>query len=520
MRTPSALTLACLPCLPLIGGACSSAPTDSPALVTASNELGSSTQAVDAPVRAFTKTPIRHLVVIFQENVSFDHYFGTYPVATNPAGEPEFVADPDTPTVNGFTDFLLTANPNGANPARVDRSHVNQCDQDHEYLAEQQAYDNGLADGFIKFTANTSAGCDPAQVMSYFDGNTVTALWNYAQRFAMSDNSFDTTYGPSTPGALNLVSGQTHGVVASSGNITGDVVAGSVIADPQPFYDDCSSRETVALGGTNVGDLLSAKGITWGWFQGGFKPTSVTNGKAACGSSHIGSNGAPKGDYIPHHEPFQYYASTSNPHHLPPSSVDTVGQSDQANHQYDLTDFWAAADAHHLPAVTYLKASGYQDGHAGYSDPLLEQTFLVETINRLQQLPEWRSMAIVIAYDDSDGFADHVMPPIVNQSDTSEDGLTGTGHCGTAAAGAFEGRCGYGPRLPFLVVSPFARRNFVDHGITDQSSILRFVEDNWNLGRIGDQSFDARAGSLAGMFDFDRHPRDARLILDPTTGNP
>jgi phospholipase C len=170
--------------------------------------------------------------------------------------------------------------------------------------------------------------------------------------------------------------------------------------------------------------------------------------------------------------------------------------------------------------VTYLKASGYQDGHAGYSDPLLEQTFLVETINRLQQLPEWRSMAIVIAYDDSDGFADHVMPPIVNQSDTSEDGLTGTGHCGTAAAGAFEGRCGYGPRLPFLVVSPFARRNFVDHGITDQSSILRFVEDNWNLGRIGDQSFDARAGSLAGMFDFDRHPRDARLILDPTTGNP
>jgi phospholipase C len=517
MRSPSAITLACLP---LFAAACSSAPTDSPALASTSGDLGSTTQSVDVSFGAVTTTPIRHLVVIFQENVSFDHYFGTYPVATNPAGEPVFVADPDTPTVNGFSDFLLTMNPNGVNPPRVDRSKVNQCDQDHEYLAEQQAYDNGLADGFIKFTANTSTGCDPGQVMSYFDGNTVTALWNYAQHFAMSDNSFNTTYGPSTPGALNLISGQTHGVVASSGDISGDVVASSVISDPQPFYDDCSSRETVAMGGTNAGDLLNAKGMTWGWFQGGFKPTSVTNGKAACASSHIGSNGKPKGDYIPHHEPFQYYASTSNPHHLPPSSVDLIGQTDQANHQYDLSDFWAAADAHHLPAVSYLKAAGWQDGHAGYSDPLLEQTFLVETINRLQQLPEWRSMAIVISYDDSDGFADHVMPPIVNQSDTAEDGLTGTGHCGTAAPGAFEGRCGYGPRLPLLVISPFARSNFVDHSVTDQSSILRFIEDNWKLGRIGNQSFDARAGSLAGMFDFDRHPRDARLILDPATGNP
>jgi phospholipase C len=514
MRSPNAL---CLVCLPLIAAACSSAPGDSsPRVEPASDTLSLSAAQGGRP----TTTPIRHLVVIFQENVSFDHYFGTYPVAANPPGDPEFDADSDTPTVNGFNDFLLTSNPNGVNPSRVDRSKVNQCDQDHEYHAEQQAYDNGLADGFIKFTANTGTGCDPAQVMSYFDGNTVTALWNYAQHFSMSDNSFNTTYGPSTPGALNLVSGQTHGVIGSTGNVTGDVIAGSVIADPQPFYDDCSSRETVAVGGTNVGDLLNDREITWGWFQGGFAPTSVTLGKAKCATSHIGSNGLPKGDYIPHHEPFQYYQSTSNPHHLPPSSVDRIGKTDQANHQYDLTSFWAAADAHHLPAVSYLKAAGYQDGHAGYSDPLLEQQFLVATINRLQELPEWHAMAIVIAYDDSDGYADHVMPPIVNQSDTPEDGLTGPGHCGTAAAGAYEGRCGYGPRLPLLVISPFARRNFVDHAITDQSSILRFIEDNWGLGRIGDQSFDARAGSLAGMFDFD-HPRHgARLILDPTTGNP
>jgi phospholipase C len=514
MRSPNALYLVCLP---LIAAACSAAPSDSPSIVKPAND-NLALSAVKGPP---TTTPIRHLVVIFQENVSFDHYFGTYPVAANPPGEPEFEADPDTPTVNGLNEFLLTSNPNGVNPARVDRSKVNQCDQGHDYLPEQQAYDNGLVDGFIKFTANTTPGCDPAQVMSYFDGNTTTALWNYAQHFAMSDNSFNTTYGPSTPGALNLISGQTHGVIASTGDISSDVVASSVVGDPQPFYDDCSSRETVALGGTNVGDLLNEKGIAWGWFQGGFRPTAVVAGRARCNASHIGSNGAPKGDYIAHHEPFQYYQSTANPHHLPPSSVDLIGKTDQANHQYDLVDFWAAVEAHRLPAVSYLKAAGWQDGHAGYSDPLLEQQFIVATINRLQQIPEWRSLAVVIAYDDSDGFADHVFPPVVSQSDTAQDGLTGTGHCGTAPAGAFEGRCGYGPRLPLLVISPFARRNFVDHSLTDQSSILRFVEDNWKLGRIGDQSFDARAGSLAGMFDFDRPRHESeRLILDPTTGNP
>src|SRR5262249_49543405 len=159
--------------------------------------------------------------------------------------------------------------------------------------------------------------CDARDVMGYFDGNTVTALWNYAQHFAMSDNSFDTQFGPSTPGALNLVAGQTHG--AAPPDITDETVAGTVIGDPRPGFDDCSSGVKVTMTGINVGDLLNAKNVTWGWFQGGFRPTAAVNGKAVCGASHIGSNGQPKGDYIPHHEPFQYFLSTANPHHLPPS---------------------------------------------------------------------------------------------------------------------------------------------------------------------------------------------------------
>ncbi len=466
-----------------------------------------------------TTTPIKHLVVIFQENVSFDHYFGTYPLAVNPAGEPRFVASPHTPTVNGLTTALLTNNPNLANPYRLDRSAALTCDQDHGYSDEQKAYDNGLVDKFVQYTDGASCKGQPV-VMGYYDGNTVTALWNYAQNFAMSDNSFDTVFGPSTPGALNLISGQTHGAVATTPALA-PVANGTLFSDADPVYDDCSATNgnTVKMTGRNIGDLLNAKNITWGWFEGGFRPTATTNGVAVCGSAHTNIGGASVTDYIPHHEPFQYYATTANPHHLSPSSPLKIGKTDQANHQYDLTDFWTAVNNNNLPAVSFLKAGAYQDGHAGYSDPLDEQTFLVNTINRLEKSPAWKDTAVVISYDDSDGWYDHVMPPILSQSTTAQDFLTGSGSCGTAKAGAYLDRCGYGPRLPLLVISPFAKKNFVDDTLTDQSSVLRFIEDNWNTGRIGDQSFDALAGSLNNMFDF--HNRAAgTLFLNPSTGEP
>jgi phospholipase C len=362
----------------------------------------------------------------------------------------------------------------------------------------------------------------------------------------MSDRSFSTTFGPSTPGALNLISGQTHGARIAAdtmgrfGSAAGNVTAidasgvGSVIGDPRPApgLDDCTlpspgakARTYITLTGTNIGDLLNARHVTWGWFQGGFRPATTMGGPASpvpgiCQTFHTGLAG-PSYDYIPHHEPFQYYAQTANPHHLPPTGVWTIGHTDQANHQYDLEDFSAALDAGHIPAVSFLKAAAYQDGHAGYSDPIDEQTFLVETINRLQQSPEWSHTAVIILYDDSDGFYDHVMGPIVNPSNTPDDNLFGAHNCGTAPAGSFEGRCGYGPRQPFIVISPWARQNRVDHNVTDQASVTRFIEDNWHLGRIGNQSTDAIAGSLAGLFDFNpNHTRAPKLFLNSTTGNP
>jgi phospholipase C len=466
-----------------------------------------------------TTTPIKHLVVIYQENVSFDHYFATYPSAANTDGS-TFAPKAGTPTVNGLNESLLAPNnPNSVQPFRLSHDQAQTCDQDHGYTDEQKAFDSGLMDRFVETVGRGAGSCidygyGKGLVMGYYDGNTVTALWNYAQNFAMSDNSYSTGFGPSTPGALNLVSGQTHGFATTSGAVTSN---NTVIGDPQPTGDVCDTRDNTTSTDPNnksIGDLLNAKGVTWGWFEGGF---------ADCNASHTNIGQQTSKDYIPHHQPFQFYASTANPQHLPPTSVSMIGKTDQANHQYDLSDFWDAVDAHNMPAVSFLKAAAYQDGHAGYSDPLDEQEFLVETVNRLEKTEYWDDTAVIIAYDDSDGWYDHQMSPIVNQSgDSAHDALRGT-DCGSnpnAVSGDYPDRCGYGPRQPLLVVSPYAKSNFVDHTVTDQTSILRFIEDNWQTGRIGNFSLDAKAGSLQNLFDFGDGETAHRLFLDPTTGQP
>jgi phospholipase C len=560
------------------------------------------------PVRAHsegvsTKTPIKHVVVIFQENVSFDHYFGTYPGANNLA---------DTPGVGG-QGTLLTNNPNKdasgnqVNPRRLDPANINDvliCDQDHDYGAEQMAFDGGKMDKFPTTVATTTGNsptgqpCKASDVMNYYDGQTVTAMWNYAKHFAMSDNFFGTTFGPSSPGAINLVSGDTGnvGLQINGADTDGDTISDgqgghSLISDAQPYYDDCSTRDAGSMTGTNIGDELNAAGLSWGWFQGGFRPTTsfatATGGtqptstfipdqfkgkfatppasdQGLCNAVHpigpaVGGTGGTtpgptnygnKDDYIPHHEPFNYYATTANPHHLPPASLAAIGTDTQsyvgstpqfntANHQYDTSDFdsLVAAINHgylspdHLPALSFLKAPGYQDGHAGYSDPYDEQQFVTNEINALEHSPDWSSTVVIVTYDDSDGFYDHVYSGVHNPSNTStaanppgpQDFLNGTGICGPTNAKPLagqNGRCGYGPRLPFLVISPWAKRDYVSHKLMDVSSIIKFVEDNWGLPRIPG-SFDAIARSMNSMFNFD-HPQSDRskLFLDPTTGRP
>lgn len=447
-----------------------------------------------------TQTPIKHLVVLFPENSSFDHLFGTYPKALNPKGEPCFKAKPKTPAANVLSKGLLRHNTNLANPFRLDRSEVNRGNPAHHYKQLQIAYHAGLLDHFVQVNHGDIS------VMGYFDGNTVTALWNYAQHFSMNDNCFATTFGPSTCGAINLISGQTHGAIPAFLENEEETLIfdGTILNDLDPKFDKCSKGQTAELTGRNIGNLLNEKNITWGWFQGGFRD---------CEAEHHGFK-----DYVPHHEPFQFYASTANPQHLPPSSIQMIGHQDRANHQYDLIDFWAAADHHHLPSVSFLKPRAFQNGHPVNSHHLELQRILVRTINRLQRLPEWSEMAIIIIWDDGGGWYDHVMPPIINQSHIPPDALISPGNAGDVRP-KFQGQLAYGPRLPCLIISPFAKVNYIDHTLIDQTSVIRFIEDNWCLGRIGGGSFDKFAGSILNMFDF-KHPKAKPLFLDPMTGEP
>ncbi|MGH7118265.1 MAG: phospholipase C [Acetobacteraceae bacterium] len=510
-----------------------------------------------------TATPIKHLVVIYDENVSFDHYFATYPEALNPPGEPRFTALPDTPWVsNLLSAHLLTNNPNftnrangtgAANPFRLDRSQAATSDQDHGYTAEQRAYDHGKADLFPKYAGRAERGASgvrgtPGMVMGYFDGNTVTALWNYAQHFALSDNAHGNTYGPSTPGALEVAAGQTNGERFVAGTKTEKTKAGaayvengigglSMIGDLDPGHDVCSTRTNqVMMGGDNIGDLLNAAGITWGGFMGGFDlATKNANRTTGCGRSTYSTVMKRSiNDYIPHHDWFQYYAATANPTHARPRSIGDIGYSfapdgtrDPANHEYGLQDFYNAVKAGDFPAVSYIKLPAYQDGHAGYSNPLDEQAGIARVIDFVMRQPEWKDTAIIIAYDDSDGWYDHGFSAPTNPSfDKVADQLDGPGRCGigTPLPGIngqpVNGRCGLGPRLPFLVISPWAKPDYVSHTEIDQASVIRFIEDNWLGGeRLGEGSFDASAGSIMGMFDFTATGgKTPALLLDAASG--
>ena len=397
------------------------------------------------------RTPIRHVVEIFQENVSFDHYFGTYPYAANSDGE-NFSPLPHTPAVDGLSPAtsssippslrhssnLLTSNPNQSLPRRLDSNAVGlagdaggqlTCDQDHNYSDEQQSFDGGLMDRFVQSvgtgggTTPFGAPCNKETVMDYYDGNTVTGLWNYAQHYAMSDNSYGTTFGPSAPGAINLVSGNTGNVdvaheanaptIATSTSPDADLTADgkggfSLTSDAQPYWDDCSTRDAVALTGKNIGDELNAAGLSWGWFEGGFRPsTSYQAALEATGQAGqptstfvpdqfkaaefqksvphssnqglcdavtpvgeaLGGSGqwGYKDDYIPHHEPFQYYASTANPHHLTiarnPAGHDKLAGSGDDRHRHPVLRQRRAAVQHPQPQLRHERFRPAGDGN-------------------------------------------------------------------------------------------------------------------------------------------------------------
>ncbi len=402
------------------------------------------------------------------------------------------------------------------------------------------AADSARAPSLAASTSAPAAANTTALTMGYFDGNTVTGMWNYAQHYALNDHSFGTTFGASTQGAINLISGQTNGVINQS--------TGSCRRHRRRRQRRLHRHRRRRPGRRHLHHQLrhlqhvrqehrrpaQRRRRHLGLVPGRLQPRrhQLQRHHRLQAHHHLRGHRRHRARLHPAPRALPVLRQHPEPEPHPPGlgrrhrhQADTGAGT--ANHQYDILDFNAALAAGNLPAVSFLKAPGFQDGHAGYSDPLDEQNFIVTEINAIQTSPFWSNTAIIIAYDDSDGWYDH-LTDFVNGSNTTcrrrllQRHLRRPAPASPPAPPRYRVVCGLGPRLPLLVISPWAKANYIDSTVTDQSSITRFIEDIFlNSARIGGGSYDADAGTLNNMFNFSNAaapPNPNNLQLNPTTG--
>jgi phospholipase C len=430
---------------------------------------------------AKTASPIKHTIVIFQENRSFDNYFGTYPYA------PGFKPLNGTPKdVRNFKyvagNVTKDANGNVYNPAQdgtkvypwhdTGKAAIQETDVNHGYNPMIDMVDGGKMDKFYQVNHDSGKSTDTNDkgklAMSYFDYNDIPAYWQYAQHFALADNYFQPVYGPSTPGALYMIAAQSGNGSEPASNTN---PKGQITGDPNPkngpFGGDNYPGLTYNLTYTNIGDELSAASQSWAWYQGGWDAAKVaTNATKPVADKSTVSPDALK--YSPHHNPFQYFQNYED--------------GKYNNNLKDYNKFSADIQNGNLPAVSFIKAGYGDDEHPGtgnQSTPSAED-FTVNTINEIMNSKYWKDTAIVVTYDEGGGFYDHVAPSAI-----------------TPNADALQGN---GPRVPMFVISPYAKENFVSHVQYDHSSILKFIETNYHLPSLN--SKDAKSNNMTDMFDF------------------
>lgn len=460
------------------------------ALVTALMVSGTASAESSTGVNQGTHSPIKHTIILYQENISFDHYFGTYGHGVN--GIPAGVKLSHTSAAGTFGPYspnLLS----GATQAFT-------CDVDHGYTDMIRMGDHGTMDMYLQFGNNktvpnpsSSTNCPsfeknpagPALALGYYDGSTLQNYWSLANNYVLADNFFQGVYGPSTPGAEWLV--------AATNN---------TVHDPNPIGDTCDdygasiSPKSIP----NLGAEASARGVTWAWFQGGFG-TCVPNANP----NLVITNG-----YSAHHDPFQYFSSTADLTHQY-AFVPTFDSPQANQHQRDLSLLYDALSGTAvngtvpvLPDVSWVKAPAPSDGHPGYSNPTSDDQFVGDLVQRLQASPYWKNTALIVAFDETGGWWDHVGPPDLGGNfATWVNGSPNLSGCQYAGDGLPCGEAGLGPRMPVLVVSPFAKQGFVDHDLLDTSSLVNWVEWNYRLpalGVWGDR--DVNAGKLRNAFVF------------------
>jgi phospholipase C len=364
---------------------------------------GPSPTPTPTPTPSPTPVTINNVIVVIMQNRSFDNLFGTFPGAEGiRPGVPGFSqVDAKGATV---TPTLLT------NLAVDDLPHVRQ--------ALLKVSDNGMMDKYAFFNGDVSMG--------HYDNTTpgVSLLWGWAQQFALADNFFPSVMGDAPSNQLYLIAAQDNN-------------------DPfsiQPFFGPCNSGGTASAPYTfqHVGNQLSAKGLTWAWYQ---------------------ENLGMCGNYIPQENPFQFFVEGK------PSPT-----------MRDLSSFSSDLNSGNFPAVAFVQPNPVHSMHPNTGVPLTDgTTWLDSFLHEIQASPVYQKAVIFVIWDSSGGWYDHVPPPQVDAQ-------------------------GLGPRVPMLVISPFAKKGFISHVQMDDVSILKFIQSTFGLPSLN--SRNDLSNNISDMFSF------------------
>jgi phospholipase C len=419
---------------------------------------------------------INHVVVIYQENWSFDSLYGKFPGANgiDNAGAAVQQVDKDGKPYATLPQPLNTtfspAVPDPRFPADLPVAPLdttkfvgpNQQTGDlvHRYYQEQYQIDGGKMDKFVAWS--DAAGL----VMSYYDATNMPE-GKLAQQFTLMDNYFHSAFGgsflnhqflicacaPSWPDAPSAIVAQVDasGMMTRDGQVTPDgfaVNTSFTVNSPHPGNITDKSQLVPEQSAPTIGDRLNDKGVSWAWYSGGWNTATL---------------GHPDPLFQFHHQPFAYYANYAD------------GTPGRADHLKDENDFYTDVVGSKLPAVTFIKPLGADNEHPGYATETNGQQHVADLVSTIQNSPYWNDTAIVITYDEHGGRWDHVAPPVRD-------------------------KWGPGIRVPAIIISPFAKKAFVDHTQYDTSSILKLIEERWSLPPLND--LDARAGDLLTAFDF------------------
>lgn len=412
---------------------------------------------------------VKHVVVIYLENHSFDNLYGQFHGANGLSDataanttQVDATGTPYTylPAIAGTTAFPTNLPNTYFNIDQYVPNDMKTPDVLHRYYQEQMQIDGGKMDKYALY--NSSAGLS----QGYYS-TSLLPLLPIAHKYVLCDNFFHSAFGgsflnhmwliaaasPTFPNAPSGIVAQVDasGKLIKDGAVTPDgyvVNTSYTVNTPHPASAPAANlvpNQTIPT----IGDRLSDKKVSWAWYSGGWNDALA---------------GHPAPTFQFHHQPFAYFANYAD------------GTQAKAEHLKDETDFIAAAQAGRLPAVSFVKPLGIDNEHPGYADLQTGENHTVELINDVLNGPNGKDAVIIITYDENGGFWDHVAPP------------------------AIDPKWGPGTRVPAIIISPFAKNSYVDHTQYETVSILSFIEKRWDLQPLSTR--DKNADPLSNAFKF------------------